>query len=142
MSNDDTTKCTARQHALVIGGSMAGLMTAKALSQSFEKVTIIDRDRFPENPEFRKGAPQAAHVHVLLSAGTDFINSLYPQLFEELEPMGARLIDTANEFAWFHEGVWKNRYESGIKIMQSSRVLLEWGIRRHTAAVDNIEILP
>lgn len=34
-------------HALVIGGSIAGLLTARVLSERFRWVTIVERDRFP-----------------------------------------------------------------------------------------------
>ena len=35
------------RHAIVIGGSMGGLLAARVLSEYFERVTIVDRDRFP-----------------------------------------------------------------------------------------------
>lgn len=34
-----------RQHAVVIGASMAGLLAARFLSDHFEQVTIIERDQ-------------------------------------------------------------------------------------------------
>jgi len=34
-----------RHHAVVIGGSMAGLLAARVLSDHFAQVTIIERDR-------------------------------------------------------------------------------------------------
>ena len=36
------------EHAVVIGGSMAGLLAARVLSDHFERVTIVERDRFPD----------------------------------------------------------------------------------------------
>jgi glycine/D-amino acid oxidase-like deaminating enzyme len=44
-------------HALVIGGSIAGLLTARVLYEHFGRVTVVERDHFPEGPEFRKGVP-------------------------------------------------------------------------------------
>ena len=44
-------------HALVVGGSMAGMLAARVLSDHFERVTIVERDRFPEQPAPRKGVP-------------------------------------------------------------------------------------
>src|SRR6185436_16483791 len=35
---------TGREHAVVLGGSMAGLGTARALSNHFERVTLVERD--------------------------------------------------------------------------------------------------
>lgn len=40
--------------AIVIGGSIAGLLTSKILTNYFERLTIIKRDRFPEQPEPHK----------------------------------------------------------------------------------------
>ena len=53
------------RHAVVIGASMAGLLAARVLSEHFEQVTIIERDRITSDTEVRKGVPQAQHVHVL-----------------------------------------------------------------------------
>ena len=42
-------------NAIVIGGSMAGLMAARVLSDHFAHVTLIERDTFTEGAEPRKG---------------------------------------------------------------------------------------
>jgi ribulose 1,5-bisphosphate synthetase/thiazole synthase len=34
-------------HAVIIGGSMAGLLAGRILADHFDRVTIIERDRFP-----------------------------------------------------------------------------------------------
>ncbi|MEM7590675.1 MAG: NAD-binding protein [Cyanobacteria bacterium P01_A01_bin.83] len=44
--------------AVVIGGSITGLVAARVLVEHFDKVTILERDRLPEQPEFRQGVPQ------------------------------------------------------------------------------------
>src|SRR6516162_1459312 len=53
-------------HALVIGGSMAGLATARVLADHFERVTLVERDELPDSVEHRKGVPQGRHLHGLL----------------------------------------------------------------------------
>ena len=45
-------------HAIVIGGSMAGLLAARVLSEHFERVTIIERDQLIDDAQPRKGVPQ------------------------------------------------------------------------------------
>ena len=57
------------EHAIVIGGSIAGLMAARALTEHFKHVTVIERDTFSEGSEFRKGVPQGHHPHLLLKRG-------------------------------------------------------------------------
>lgn len=59
----------ARSRAVVIGGSMAGLLAARVLAESFAEVTVIDRDLLPACPEHRRGVPQARHAHALLAGG-------------------------------------------------------------------------
>src|SRR5947209_18026327 len=54
------------QHAVVIGASMAGLLASRVLSEHFKQVTVIERDRLPQEVQPRKGVPQGRHVHVLL----------------------------------------------------------------------------
>ena len=56
--------------AVVLGASITGLLTARALSSHFARVSIVERDVVPQGPELRKGVPQAAHAHGLLASGT------------------------------------------------------------------------
>ena len=44
-------------HAVVIGAGLAGLAAARALAGHFAQVTIVERDRLPTGPAFRKGVP-------------------------------------------------------------------------------------
>src|SRR5215472_11987027 len=48
-------------HAVVIGGSMAGLLAARVLADHFANVTIVERDQFPAEPVARSGVPQDRH---------------------------------------------------------------------------------
>ena len=68
-SSTVTMRAPMWDHAVVIGGSIAGMTTARVLADHFARVTIIERDRLPDGPEFRRGAPQARHAHILLVRG-------------------------------------------------------------------------
>jgi phytoene dehydrogenase-like protein len=59
----------AKRHAVVIGGSLAGLSAGRVLSDFFERVTVIDRDAYPDGAMERPGVPQSRHVHALLARG-------------------------------------------------------------------------
>lgn len=48
----------ARKHAIVIGGSMGGLLAARVLADYYERVTLVERDAFPPIGEQRRGVPQ------------------------------------------------------------------------------------
>jgi 2-polyprenyl-6-methoxyphenol hydroxylase-like FAD-dependent oxidoreductase len=52
-------KQNLRTHAIVIGGSLAGLLAARVLTDHFKTVTLIERDAFPADIDNRKGVPKA-----------------------------------------------------------------------------------
>ncbi len=68
----------ADRHALVIGGSIAGLLAARVLADYFDVVTIVDRDIFPVTPEHRKGVPQSYHAHGLLADRLSYYTAAFP----------------------------------------------------------------
>lgn len=47
------------QHATVIGGSLAGLMTARVLADHFDAVTVLERDPIDAQPGIHKSIPRA-----------------------------------------------------------------------------------
>lgn len=69
-----------RRHAVVLGGSLAGLMAARVLADHFDEVTLIERDAYSETTESRRGIPQANHVHGLLVRGRHILEELFPPL--------------------------------------------------------------
>jgi len=79
-------------HALVIGGSMAGLLAGRVLANHFDQVTIIEGDFFPENPVPRRGVPQSCHFHLVLKRGRMILEQLFPGLQNELVAAGAPIL--------------------------------------------------
>lgn len=77
------------KHAVVVGAGMGGLTAAKALAAHFEKVTVLERDALPSQPQARTGTPQSRQVHVLLRGGLDALNGFLPEFEIELERAGA-----------------------------------------------------
>jgi 2-polyprenyl-6-methoxyphenol hydroxylase-like FAD-dependent oxidoreductase len=75
------------QHAIVIGGSVAGLITARVLADYFDRVTVLERDHIEEHPAIRQSIPQGNHVHVLLLGGLQVLSSLYPGFTNKLESL-------------------------------------------------------
>jgi 2-polyprenyl-6-methoxyphenol hydroxylase-like FAD-dependent oxidoreductase len=84
-------------HAVVIGGSLAGLLSARVLSDHFVKVTLVERDRLPQSAEPRKGVPQGRHVHVLLIMGEQILSQLFPDLLPALMEAGATRVDMGED---------------------------------------------
>lgn len=135
------------RHAVVLGGSLAGLLAARVLSDHFENVTLIERDEYQDTPETRRGIPQANHVHGLLLRGRQVLEELFPGLQDEMIAGGAPLLDMANEFAWYTRAGWGIRFPSNLKVLAFTRPLLDLHVRRHliknprVEIIDNTEIL-
>lgn len=130
----------AETHAVVAGGSLAGLMATAALARHFDRVTLLERDVLPPTPEARKGLPQAHHAHVLLKQGERILTDLFPGLVEELVASGSTLIDMARDTRWFYFGSWKERFASGVEYLSQSRSFLEWRVRERLAATPGVQL--
>ena len=78
-----------RNHAIVLGGSMAGLLAARVLSDHFGQVSLIERDALPALAEQRRGVPQGRHAHGLLASGRDVLEKLFPGISQALMKKGA-----------------------------------------------------
>jgi 2-polyprenyl-6-methoxyphenol hydroxylase-like FAD-dependent oxidoreductase len=129
------------KQAIVIGGSMAGLLTARVLTDHFEQVTVVERDRLADTPDPRRGVPQAHHVHVLLGRGLAICEQLFPGFQEDLIAAGAAPADVASDYAWLTRAGWGIRFPSSLITFPCSRVLLEWLVRRRLAANPQVRLL-
>lgn len=132
---------TTGRHAVVLGGSLAGLLTARVLADHFEKVTLVERDAYTDTCETRRGIPQANHVHGLLVRGRQILEELFPGLQDEMIAAGAPVVDIANEIAWFTRAGWGIRFPSDLKVLAFTRPLLDLHVRRRLAGNANVEIL-
>jgi 2-polyprenyl-6-methoxyphenol hydroxylase-like FAD-dependent oxidoreductase len=129
-----------RRHAVVVGGSMAGMLAARVLADHFDAVTLLERDRFPEAPAGRKGLPQGRHAHALLERGRQIAERLLPGLTEELARAGAELLDFTRDFAWLTASGWQVRFTSDLRMLTCTRDLIDWGVRRRVAALPNVRV--
>ena len=119
---------------------MAGLLAARALSDHFERVTIIERDVLPSEPSSRKGVPQGNHAHGLLASGFRVLDEFFPGMMDDLHSAGAPRGDVVGDFLWFQYGGWKLRHESGLGGITVSRPALETAIQKHVRALPNVEL--
>ncbi|MFG1821055.1 FAD-dependent oxidoreductase [Microbispora bryophytorum] len=115
--------------AIVIGAGMAGLMTARVLSDHVEQVRILERDRLPEDAIPRSGVPQGRHAHVLLAAGQWVLDGWFPGLADELRAEGAVPLD-AGGLVWRQGGASWTASDLGSCALSMSRPLLETTVRR------------
>jgi hypothetical protein len=126
-----TAQPSGGTHAVVVGGSIAGLLAARVLADHLERVTIVERDELPERPEFRPGVPQSRHFHGLLGRGQEVLESL----FSGLTAAGASLLEWPADLLSLGPAGWGWRFPTGISVLTPSRHLLEWAIRRRVAAL-------
>ncbi|HUI57476.1 MAG TPA: hypothetical protein VLY04_21010 [Bryobacteraceae bacterium] len=125
-------------HALVLGGSIGGLLAARVLSDFFDQVTILDRDVFPATPENRRGVPQGRHTHGLLAGGREVLEEFFPGISQELIAAGAVHADMLANSRWYIEHGAHVRFSSGLMGILLSRPLLEFEIRRRVLAIPNV----
>lgn len=130
-----------RKKALVIGGSLSGLLVARVLSDVFDEVTVLERDEFPAEAENRRGVPQGWHAHGLLASGSDTIEKLFPGISIELVEAGALRADVMNDGRWFFEGDFLKRVPSDTIGLLLSRPLLENAVRLRARALDRVSIV-
>ena len=129
------------RHAVVLGGSLAGLLAARVLADHFDEVTLIERDAYPETTDARKGIPQANHVHGLLVRGRQILEELFPGVQDEMIAAGAPVVDIANEIAWFTPAGWGVRFPSELMVLAFTRPLLDLHVRRRLAENPRVKIL-
>ncbi|HLG75407.1 MAG TPA: FAD-dependent monooxygenase [Ktedonobacteraceae bacterium] len=128
-------------HALVIGGSMGGLLAARVLSDYFEQVTIVDRDVFPTTPAHRKGVPQSQHAHALLAAGQSIINQLFPGIMDDLRADGALSVSNVVPIAIVSPAGKLPSLRQPGEFIAFSRYLLEWHVRDRLSRLPGVQII-
>lgn len=129
------------KHAVVLGGSIAGLLAANVLARHFGRVTLVERDVFPEPNEPRKGVPQSRQLHGLLAGGRRVLESMFPEFPAGISARGAVDVDVGLCGDFLLGGRPMPRFESGLRCFMMSRPLLETYVRELALARDNIETL-
>ncbi|MFJ2826591.1 FAD-dependent oxidoreductase [Streptomyces sp. NPDC087263] len=127
--------------AVVLGGSHAGMLAARALTESADLVTIVERDVLPEGPEGRKNLPQAQHPHGLWSGGARAIEELLPGFSSRFQEAGAhRLALTTDMVALSSQG-WFRRWTESHHMLLGSRDLLDATVRAQVLGDDRIRLV-
>jgi 2-polyprenyl-6-methoxyphenol hydroxylase-like FAD-dependent oxidoreductase len=125
----------------VLGASLAGLLTARVLSERFAEVVLLERDALPERPAPRKGTPHAVHPHGLLARGRQVLESLFPGFSDALIEQGAIAGDVAKDVAIDANGRRFAQGESGLMALAVSRLAIEAELRCRVRALPGIRIV-
>src|SRR5260370_5328306 len=137
------------ENAVVIGGSLAGLMTARVLADHFESVTVLERDHIEPTAALHRSIPQGTHLHGLLAGGQRLMLSFYPNLFTNLEKLGSVRCRWGRDFvvylpsgrAYSFSGTVREPHDLGIDFYCQSRGMLEHCIRQCTLEQQNVRFL-
>lgn len=126
--------------ALVLGGSIAGLLTARVLADAFDDVLIVDRDTLSGVRTARRGVPQGPHVHGLLARGQQILEELYPGFTEQAVGEGVPTGDLG-ELRWFFNGRRTQPQGTGLVCVSAARPVLESFIRQRTVELPNVTLV-
>ena len=130
-----------RDHAVVLGASMAGLAAARVLADAYERVTVLERDALPAGAAHRKGVPQSRHAHALLAGGRVALEQLFPGLTDELVANGALTGDLQADTRWYNRGLRLYPAPSDLRALAVSRPLLEQCVRDRVRALGNVRLI-
>ena len=135
----------AGKHAIVIGGSIAGLCAARVLSDAFSRVTVYERDELPGTPTNRAKVPQDQHLHMLMARGAEEFESLFPGLLKDMVAAGVPMLE--NRPDCIHLGAAGHVLGVGHTLRDEftayvpSRPLLEWQLRQRVHDIDKVDIV-
>ncbi|MFF0433921.1 FAD-dependent oxidoreductase [Streptomyces sp. NPDC004327] len=129
------------RHAVVIGGSLAGLLAARVLSEHAERVTVVERDRYPAEADARPGVPQGRHLHVLIEGGQRALDELLPGFMAELHALGAPKVGIPEDMVQWQNGQWFARTPATAHFYTGPRDQLEWLVRKRVFADPRIELV-
>jgi 2-polyprenyl-6-methoxyphenol hydroxylase-like FAD-dependent oxidoreductase len=127
---------------VVVGAGISGLLSARVLSEGFDRVTLVERDALPDGADTRKGVPQARHLHSLAARGSEILEELFPDFDAELADAGCPLLDQAADAVTALAPGRLPRFRSGITMRAASRALVERRIRARLEDDPNIDFLP
>ncbi|MFJ8043864.1 NAD(P)/FAD-dependent oxidoreductase [Kitasatospora sp. NPDC096147] len=127
-------------HAVVAGAGIGGLLAARVLSETYGRVTVVDRDALPEKAAVRRGVPQSGHAHGMLAKGFQVLEELFPGLGEDLVGEGALVRDAQADVRWFNDGYEMKQAHSGLPCLLVSRPALERYLRSRVAALPGVEL--
>ncbi|NLE81851.1 MAG: FAD-binding monooxygenase [Rhodococcus sp.] len=132
---------TIGDRAVVLGGSMAGLLAARVLSEKFREVIVVERDPLPESATRRRGTPQDRHIHGLAARGQQVLDELFPGFTRDMQAQGVPVLDQLADARLYFSGHRLQQGTSGVTIVCASRPFLEAYVRTRVRALPAVTVL-
>jgi 2-polyprenyl-6-methoxyphenol hydroxylase-like FAD-dependent oxidoreductase len=129
-----------RNHAVVFGGSIAGLLAVHVLAAHYSRVTVVERDRLPAKAQHRRGVPQDRHFHGLLPHGQQLIEAMFPGITRALIADGAQAGDILAHVRWYVRGRMLRQADTGLTTLSASRPLIEAAVRDRVRTLPNVRL--
>ncbi|MFE5910108.1 FAD-dependent oxidoreductase [Streptomyces wedmorensis] len=127
--------------AVVVGGSYAGLVTARVLADFFDEVVVMERDHVDEGTGSHPGSPQGYHAHAMLARGGQVLEKLFPGLREELREAGAPVFDYGEGIDFLLPAGNAPRTRTGVHVQTFTRDELERRIRRRVLKMPRVTLM-
>ena len=129
------------KRAVVLGGSMAGLLAARVLSDHADQVLIIERDDADVTLP-RPGVPQGSQVHALLPAGQAQLERWFPGFTQQALAAGAPPLPDREPAIFINDELRTAPHVPGpVDALITTRPFLESLVRQRTLALSNVELV-
>ena len=132
---------TVGDRAVVLGGSIAGLVAARVLADAYAEVVVVERDELADGATHRRGVPQSRHIHGLLAGGQQALEELFDGLTAELVELGAPAGDVLEDLRLCFAGHRLRPGRSGLLALQPSRPLLEARLRARVRTLTAVSFM-
>lgn len=125
------------QSAVVLGGSIAGLLAARVLSDHAENVTVLEADDLVASGEGR-GAPHRLQLHALLSMGHTHFERWFPGITTALTDGGARMGE-GPAIQYYVDGLLRPTVPDA-RLLGATRPFVEDHVRRRVLELPNVTL--
>ncbi|KAI8585849.1 hypothetical protein BDZ88DRAFT_491630 [Geranomyces variabilis] len=120
--------------AVVVGGSMAGCMTAKVLLSHFDHVTVLEsEDLDVRNKDWskpRKNVMQAEAQHIMQSLGYRLLELIFPGIQKDFLAEGAEPYNMTEGNLWMYGSFMERpKRDEDLETISASRALYEGCVR-------------
>lgn len=123
------------QRAVVLGGSFAGLLAARVLSDFADDVVIVEPDLL-DTGSTGPGAPHRQQLHALLAMGHFQLERWFPGVIAEMTEQGAR-VGRGPAVQFYVDGRLRPAVDD-LEMLGASRPFIESAVRRRTLRLPNV----